>query len=140
MKETRKDASRKTAANKPGSRQPDFIITKDTKAKDANMGFLFDDLLASEPDVDFDVNFRRAISRELLRHCSRQGLTSGHLAQRADMPLSTLNNVLHGGNANTGILTLLTICKGLGVDLDEVISVAYQQAKSVQNPANNPAD
>lgn len=140
MKEMKRDASRQATVNQPGSRQHNFIITKDTKAKDANMGFLFDDLLAGEPNVAFEVNFRRAISRELLRHCSQQGLTAGNLAQKADMPLSTLNNVLHGGNANTGILTLLTICQGLEIELDEMISAAYQQAKAVQNPPDAPAD
>ena len=117
---------------RPNANNTDFIITKDVRAKDANMGFLFDDMLTSEPDADYAVNFRRAISRELLRHCSQQGLTPGRLAQKADMPLSTLNNVLHGGSANSGILTLLTVCRGLGVELDELITFACNEARAAE--------
>ena len=128
MKEMQKNRKNKNNTDA----KPDFIITKDVKAKDANMGFLFDDLLASEPDADFAVNFRRAISRELLHHCSRLGLTPGRLAQKAEMPLSTLNNVLHGGSANSGILTLLSVCRGLGVELDELITVACNEARAAE--------
>ena len=85
------------------------------------------------PEADFAVNFRRAISQELLQHCSAQGLTPGRLAQKANMPLSTLNSVLHGVSANSGILTLLNVCQGLGLELDELITTACNAARSAQH-------
>jgi len=112
---------------RPNANTTDFIITKDV-----NPGFLFDDMLASKPDADYAVNFRRAVSRELLRHCSEQSLTPGRLAQKAGMPLSTLNNVLHGGSANSGILTLLTVCRGLGLELDDLITFACNEARAAE--------
>lgn len=98
-----------------------------------NNGVSLADLLPDEPEAAFAVNFRRAISRELLRHCRQQGLTPGRLAQKADMPLSTLNNVLHGGSANSGILTLLSVCRGLGVEIDDLIATACQTARAARH-------
>lgn len=89
-----------------------------------------------EQSLDFAIKFRRAISRELLRHCSAQGLTPGRLAQKADMPLSTLNNLLHGGSANSGILTLLSVCQGLGLEIDEVVSAACNEARAAQHKSD----
>lgn len=76
------------------------------------------------------ISFRRAISRELLLACSQQELTPGKLAQRAGMPLSTLNNVLNGISPNPGVLTLLQVCQGLGLRLDELIRTAWENAQA----------
>lgn len=93
-------------------------------------GLFFSDLLDTEPADAFAVNFRRNISRELLKRCSELELTPGKLAKKASIPLSTLNNVLNGVSVNPGVLTLLSICDGLELHLGEVIQTAFEQARA----------
>lgn len=70
------------------------------------------------------MEFREAISRELLAHCRKQGLTLGRLAEISNVPLSTLKNIIAGQSRNPGILTLRALCNGLGITLADFISRA----------------
>lgn len=74
------------------------------------------------------MDFRTAISIELLRHCRDRGLSLPALAKAAEVPLSTLKNIVAGNSANPGILTLAALCDGLGVDLAEFIAAAEKTA------------
>lgn len=74
------------------------------------------------------MNFREALSIELLRCCRDRGLSLPALAKAADVPISTLKNIVSGQSANPGILTLAALCRGLGVDLAEFISAAEKAA------------
>ena len=47
-------------------------------------GLFFTDLLAAEPADAFAVNFRRTVSRELLKRCGELELTPGKLAKKAN--------------------------------------------------------
>lgn len=72
---------------------------------------------------------RRAIGLELLERCRELGLTPGQLAVRADVPLSTLKNILDGHSRNPGVLTLLALCGGLDVPLADFIAAAEARAR-----------
>lgn len=74
------------------------------------------------------MEFRDAISIELLRGCRDRGLSLPALARVAGVPLSTLKNIVGGNSANPGILTLAALCDGLGVDLAEFIAAAEKTA------------
>ncbi len=95
-------------------------------------GLFFTDLLAAQPADAFAVNFRRTVSRELLKRCGELELTPGKLAKKANIPLSTLNNVLNGISINPGILTLLSVCEGLELRLDDVVHTAFEAAAQAQ--------
>lgn len=77
---------------------------------------------------------RLAIGLELLDRCRALGLTPGQLAARADVPLSTLKNILDGHSRNPGILTLHALCGGLEVPLAELIAAAEQRARNMELP------
>lgn len=70
------------------------------------------------------MNFREAISIELLRRCRDCGLSLPALAKAADVPISTLKNIISGQSVNPGILTLAALCRGLDTDLAEFIAAA----------------
>lgn len=74
------------------------------------------------------MNFREALSIELLRRCRDRGLSLPALAKAADVPISTLKNIVSGQSANPGILTLAALCQGLEVDLAEFIAAAENSA------------
>ncbi len=96
-------------------------------------GLFFTNLLAAEPADAFAVNFRRTVSRELLKRCGELELTPGKLAKKANIPLSTLNNVLNGISINPGVLTLLSVCEGLELRLDDVVHTAFEEAQQAAN-------
>lgn len=80
------------------------------------------------PGADDGLALRLAIGIELLVRCHDLGLTPGQLAARADVPLSTLKNILDGHSRNPGVLTLHALCGGLGVPLAEFIAAAQRRA------------
>lgn len=75
-------------------------------------------------NIEVELALRRAIGLELLERCREQGLTPGQLAVQADVPVSTLKNILDGHSRNPGILTLHALCGGLGVSLAEFVAAA----------------
>lgn len=74
------------------------------------------------------MDFREALSIELLRGCRLRGLSLPALAKAADVPLSTLKNIVGGNSANPGILTLAALCRGLQIDLAEFVAAAEKTA------------
>ncbi len=76
------------------------------------------------------MDFREAISIELLRRCRTCGLTLPGLAKKAQVPLSTLKNIVSGQSVNPGVLTLAALCEGLDTDLADFIAAAEQAANS----------
>lgn len=75
------------------------------------------------------MDFRQAISIELLKHCRERGLTLPGLAARAGVPLSTLKNIISGQSANPGVLTLNALCGGLQIPLSKLLSDAEKTAQ-----------
>lgn len=75
------------------------------------------------------MNFRQALSMELLRRCHDRGLSLPGLAEAAEVPLSTLKNIISGQSANPGVLTLAALCRGLDIELAELIGAAEAGTK-----------
>lgn len=78
------------------------------------------------------MEFRQALSLELLRRCRAQGLTLPGLAEAAKVPLSTLKNITSGVSANPGILTLAALCAGLDMELSQLIAAAERTAQGTE--------
>ncbi len=76
------------------------------------------------------MDFREALSRELLALCRERKMSLGQLAQAAGVPLSTLKNIIAGQSRNPGILTLAALCRGLGVSPAELIARAQALAEA----------
>lgn len=70
------------------------------------------------------MDFRQAISIELLRRCHDLGFSLPDLAKAANVPLSTLKNIIAGNSVNPGVLTLAALCQGLGISLADFIAAA----------------
>lgn len=65
------------------------------------------------------MNFRQAISMQILAYCHDKNMSLNELCKVADVPISTLKNILNGESQNPGVLTLRAILNGLGVDIVE---------------------
>jgi transcriptional regulator with XRE-family HTH domain len=72
------------------------------------------------------MDFRTALSVELLELCRARDLTLNQLSERADVPISTLKNILNGQSRNPGILTLLALCEGLDTRLSDFLGAVEQ--------------
>ncbi len=59
------------------------------------------------------------VAYRLLRLCQEQDLSLNELARRADVPLTTLKNILNGASQNPGVATIAKLCGGLGLSLGE---------------------
>lgn len=68
------------------------------------------------------MDFRLALSLELLELCRQRSLTLGQLSAKADVPVSTLKNIINGQSRNPGILTLRALCGGLEISLADFIA------------------
>jgi transcriptional regulator with XRE-family HTH domain len=74
------------------------------------------------------MDFRTALSVELLELCRSHDLTLNQLSERADVPISTLKNILNGQSRNPGVLTLLALCDGLDAKLSDFLSAVEKLA------------
>lgn len=75
------------------------------------------------------MDFRLALSLELLEQCRQRSLTLGQLSAKADVPVSTLKNIINGQSRNPGILTLRALCGGLEISLADFIAELEETAK-----------
>lgn len=62
---------------------------------------------------------RTAVAARLVRLCDEKKLTINKLANLSAVPPSTVKNILYGRSQNPGIVTLKTLCDGLGMTLGE---------------------
>lgn len=60
-----------------------------------------------------------AISKKLLKICSEKGLSVNKLANICCLTQSTMQNIIDGNSKNPKILTLVRICDGLNMSLEE---------------------
>ena len=65
----------------------------------------------------------RAVTKRIKELCNEKGLSYYMLSYKAAVPLSTLMNIIDGGN--TTISTLNRICNGLEVSLTQFFDVGY---------------
>lgn len=65
-----------------------------------------------------------AVKERLLELCDRYGFSLNQLAVRANVPPSTVKNIIYGKSLNPGIVTLKQLCDGLGISLAEFFDCA----------------
>jgi len=59
------------------------------------------------------------VRERLLSLCKEKGMNVNNLAVRAELPPSTVKNIIYGKSKNPGVVTLKMLCDGLGVTLSE---------------------
>lgn len=70
----------------------------------------------------FIMNTREAVANRIIKLCSERGLAINALARISAVPPSTLKNIINGGSANPGIVTIKKLCDGLEITLGEFFS------------------
>lgn len=56
--------------------------------------------------------------------CKEKGMSYYALSDSSTVPLNTLMHILHGKTKNPGFFTIVKLCDGLGVSLDEFCEMA----------------
>ena len=51
--------------------------------------------------------------------CKRNNINATELNRRTKVPVSTINNIIHGKTKNAEIVTINKLCQGLGIELAE---------------------
>ena len=74
-----------------------------------------------------------ALAHRLLELCQAKQWTLNELANAAQVPLTTLKNILNGSSRNPGVITIAKLCQGLGISLAEffqspLFQTAYSQS------------
>ncbi len=62
---------------------------------------------------------QEAVRNRILQLCGEKNITINRLATLAALPPSSVKNILYGRSQNPTLLTIKTICDGLGVTLGE---------------------
>lgn len=59
------------------------------------------------------------IKKRLKKLCEMKGISYNHLAELANVPTSTVKNIINGKSRNPGVVTLKKLCVGLNISLAE---------------------
>ena len=59
--------------------------------------------------------------------CKRNNINATELSRRTKVPVSTINNIIHGKTKNAGIVTINKLCQGLGIGLAEFFELAESE-------------
>lgn len=65
------------------------------------------------------MNLQEAIKQRILTLCKKNHITINGLAMLSGMPQSTVNSLIDGTSQNPKLLTILRICLGLDMELNE---------------------
>ena len=61
------------------------------------------------------------VRNRLLFLCGQKQITLGQLATSSGVPKSTVKNIIYGKSRNPGIVTIKSLCDGLGLSLFDFI-------------------
>ena len=64
------------------------------------------------------------VGKELSVLCKKNNINAAELSRRTKVPVSTINNIIHGKTKNVGIVTINKLCQGLGIGLAEFFEFA----------------
>ena len=67
-------------------------------------------------------NTNDMLGKRLKEVCQEKGISYRELAEKVDMPTSRIFRIANGMTTNPGIYTMIRICKGLEISLDEFFS------------------
>lgn len=68
------------------------------------------------------------IGKRISHLCKQKGITAYQLANKAMVPMTTLENIMKGHTGNPGIYTVGKICDGLGITMQELLD--YEEFRS----------
>lgn len=63
-----------------------------------------------------------AMSKKLLKICEERDISINKLATICLLTQSTVQNIIEGNSSNPKLLTIVRICDGLGITLEEFFS------------------
>lgn len=64
-------------------------------------------------------NQNNELGKRLKEVCQEKGLTYRELGEKCGMPATRIMRIATGMTKNPGVYTMIAICDGLGVSLDE---------------------
>lgn len=67
---------------------------------------------------------KKAIGKRIVSLCEERGITVNALAVKANIPPSTLKNIVYGQVESTGVETIFKICAGLSISVQEFFSTS----------------
>lgn len=65
------------------------------------------------------MKLREAMSKKLLKICDEKDISINKLATICCLTQSTVQNIIEGNSVNPKLLTIVRICDGLGITLEE---------------------
>ena len=65
------------------------------------------------------MKLREAMSKKLLKICDERGISVNKLANICLLTQSTVQNIIECNSVNPKLLTIVRICDGLGITLEE---------------------
>ena len=68
------------------------------------------------------LTMQEAVRDRILQLCGERNITINRLATLAALPPSSVKNILYGKSHNPKLLTVKSICDGLGITLSEFFS------------------
>ena len=66
-----------------------------------------------------NIREQEVLSQRIVALCNAKGMTHYKLSYKSTVPLSTITNILSGKSSNPGVFTIMKICDGLDIALDE---------------------
>lgn len=73
------------------------------------------------------------LRKRLCQLCKAKGQTYYTLSYQSSVPLTTLLHIVHGNSKNPGIFTMMKICDGLGVSLQEFFGPSDYEKKILES-------
>ena len=68
------------------------------------------------------MTIREAMAKKILKICEERHITINKLASISLLTQSTVQNIIDGNSKNPKLLTVVRICDGLGITLEEFFS------------------
>ncbi len=68
------------------------------------------------------MTIREAMAKKILKICKEKNITINKLASISLLTQSTIQNIIDGNSKNPKLLTVVRICDGLGITLEEFFS------------------
>lgn len=62
---------------------------------------------------------QKKIAKRIEYLCNEKGMSHYRLSFKSAIPMTTVDNILRGKTKNPGILTIIKLCNGLGVSIEE---------------------
>ena len=84
------------------------------------------------------VNEQDFLVQRIVELCAEKNMTRYKLSYKSTVPLTTITNILNGKSQNPGVFTIMKICDGLDIGLDEFFDTKeFHELKKDRGEKNN---